>query len=745
MNGRQIRRTNLAFVIALLALVVALLPIASVASAGAGTAERPAAEPAPVPSLEPAATARLWRKLVAARRDHERVEAGCRPLRGIFYAATDFLRLATKLAASASPCAQYYVSIPPIVGDKTQLRRDQAWRVRALGPNFHALAEIHYATWTKWVANTGSSWYTAGVTARQRMAAAGYDVTRGDSWVVNEASTAVRKGTGNARANLLELLRGLYEGDGSTHARGALFIVGVGQQASDVSLYQTNLQNWLSDSDFWTRAETYVSDWSQEVYGDVRNWAVPGVTTSDRRDHLNDYLQHEIVLAGAGPAPIETARNYLQTAYSPLANAAWERETGYGWTKVPFDLMANYVSAQVAALRFFSSSTSQIQDHWGFAWAPRNASAYSPTDFANKTGFILDRLGAAVRDSADAVDPEDPGSAACGPAGENTWCIGDLEGASLTDAWKSFRVWTQPLLTFASAPQTIPAGTPSSPMSLALTSASGAPITARTALTVTLTSDSAAGTFSTSPDGPWSPTLSLPIARGAGASAAFYYLDTLAGSHLLTAAAVGATSGTQTVTVTPGPLASLAITPRGATARTRSTQRFQVVARDAYGNTVPVSVTWSLAPESLGILTPRSGDTTTFTARRALGRGTVTAAVETESGSLSASAGLRVTPARLELSSITYQGGKRTALITVRVVDVAGHPISRAAVSILVRRAGRLHFAARATTGAAGKARFKVPVRKGGCFVTGVRRVSAAGFVWDGRVPRNHYCRPRST
>ncbi len=78
----------------------------------------------------------------------------------------------------ASPCAEYYVSVPPLVADKTQFRRDQASRIRALGPNFHAMAEIHFTTWSRWVACTGSSWYAAGVTARERMAEAGYDVAR---------------------------------------------------------------------------------------------------------------------------------------------------------------------------------------------------------------------------------------------------------------------------------------------------------------------------------------------------------------------------------------------------------------------------------------------------------------------------------------------------------------------------------------------------------------------------------------
>ena len=84
-----------------------------------------------------------------------RSQAACRPLRAVFYAASDWLRLATKLAAARSACAEYYVSVPPLVADKTTFRRDQASRIRALGPSFHAMAEIHFTTWSRWVASTG--------------------------------------------------------------------------------------------------------------------------------------------------------------------------------------------------------------------------------------------------------------------------------------------------------------------------------------------------------------------------------------------------------------------------------------------------------------------------------------------------------------------------------------------------------------------------------------------------------------
>ena len=202
--------------------------------------------------------------------------AECRPLRAVFYAPTDWRRLATKLAASPSPCAQYYVSVPPI-GDKTQQRGDEAWRIRALGPSFHALAEISVNGWTAWVASTGRSWYEAGVEARRRMVAAGYDVTLGDTWALNELSSAVRQGTGNARANMRAFLNGLHDGDGTLPAvRGTVFIAGIGQATTDLSLYQARLQDWYEDSAFWSDVSRFVADWSQEVYGDVRHYAVPG-------------------------------------------------------------------------------------------------------------------------------------------------------------------------------------------------------------------------------------------------------------------------------------------------------------------------------------------------------------------------------------------------------------------------------------------------------------------------------------
>src|SRR5579862_7905157 len=161
-----------------LAIVVAA--VAAAVSAPAGQASGRDATPI-VPSLTPAATNKLWRELVARPRiAHGRAQAPCRPLRGIFYAQTDWLRLATLLAAQPSPCAQYYISVPPLAASKTTLRSGEPAKIRALGPNFHALAEINWNGWSTWVTQNHETWYDAGVQARKQMAAAGFDVAAGD-------------------------------------------------------------------------------------------------------------------------------------------------------------------------------------------------------------------------------------------------------------------------------------------------------------------------------------------------------------------------------------------------------------------------------------------------------------------------------------------------------------------------------------------------------------------------------------
>jgi hypothetical protein len=494
----------------------------------------------PVPSLEPAATQRHWSRLVRTRRPFA-TTADCRPVRAVFYAATDWLRLATRLAASASPCAHYYISIPPLAASKTQPRGDQAWRIRALGPSFHAMAEIHMAAWSGWVAQGEGSWHDAGQEARRRMADAGYDVALGDAWAVNEFSSAVRRGDGSARANAREFVRGLSEGAALPDVRGAVFVVGIGQGTLDLSTYKAHLQDWLTDAPFWQSMAAYVEDWAQELYGDVRNYAVPGSDLASKRDALNLYLQHELTLARVGAEASGAARSFLEAAYSPLANAAWQWDTAFGWTAAGADQMQHFVSGQTYALRHADAAAGRSRDHWGFAWAPRNGSALPAGEFTAQTGAILDRLSAAIRDSASG----EPGIGACGGG----WCAGELAGAWFNGAWSTFSVWTPRTFVFATPPQTLGPGVPSAPISVQLQT-QGAVETTAVPLGVTLSSTSPSGVFGPGPGGPWTPTLTVAIPAGSSTSASFYYLDPVPGTATLIASAPDVLSGTQTLVIT---------------------------------------------------------------------------------------------------------------------------------------------------------------------------------------------------
>jgi hypothetical protein len=676
-----------------------------------------------VPSLDPDATAAEWKTLARQRPLNLETQATCRPLRAVFYAASDWLRLATKLAAAPSPCADYYVSVPPLVADKTTFRRDQAWRIRALGPNFHAMAEIHFATWNRWVQSTGNSWHAAGVTARERMAAAGYDVALGDTWALNELTSAVRRGDGNARANIREFVRGLYEGDGSRPTRGAALVIGFGQRTANVSVYQSTLQGWLADSAFWEDMARYVSDWSQEVYGDLRAHAVTGSDVPTRREHLNDYLQHKLVLSGAGPAEIEPARAYLRDSYSALANGAWPRETAWGWTMVPFEQMGAYVAAQVDAMRYFSAAAGQARDHWGFAWAPRNTTGLSNDDFATQTGQILDRLAASIRDSSGGVDPETQSTGACG-AGD-ALCAVDLAEAAHNGAWRSFRAWAQSTLSIGPVtPVSIVAGAASPPFELSVATAVARPVT------VTLRSSSPAGAFATSSVGPW--TSSLAVTVSPGAPSAFHYRDTRAGQATLTATAPGTTQATRAVTVLAGAATRLAVTPRSHEVNARGEVTFTGAATDAFGNATPGSITWSVTPPTLGAFVRRTDGSVTFRTGRVLGTGTVTAA----QGTLNGSATVVVRPAGLRIAPITF----RRAQATLATVDAQRRPVSQATLVVVVQRDGRRVSRTRVVTGAAGKARVRLPAQPG-CYTVAVTRATAPGFVWNGRSPRGRLCR----
>jgi hypothetical protein len=663
-----------------------------------------------VPSLTPAATDRLWRELVTHREHAPRAAVDdCRPARVVVYAQTDWLRAATLLAQNASPCAEYYVSVPPIATNKSQPRAGQAAKIRALGPNFHALAEISWNGWNQWVTSNQSNWSQAGIVARQRMAAAGYDVATGDTWALNELTTAVRKNTGASRQNVRDFLRGLYTGDGTTpQAKGVVFAIGTGQTGFDPSAYKATLESWYQDAGFWGDVGAYVSDFGQEVYGDVRAYAVDGAAPQQRRDALVQYLAAPLTLARAAPGG-SAATAILDGVDLPLGSAAWAWRSAYGWTQVPVEQMEDYVSAQVYAQRALSSSIGAPVDRIGFAWSPSNTLALAGGDFTRQSATLLQRLGQAIRDSAATVDPADPGIGACGPAGQPSWCTTVIGGAAFTPAWADFATWTPSTVAFTSQPFGVAAGAPSPPLTLQLQTGTTA-TSATVATTIVLTSSSTQGTFATAPTGPWSPTLTLTLQPGQG-TATFYYEDTLAGTPTVTATVPGQPGATQTETVSPGAPVSLTVTAPSRSVLQTGRLSVAGTAKDQYGNSFPVTPSWSVVPAVLGTVVTADG-AATFVPGHAGGRGRIVATVGGVTGQLPVNVVLP--PPRVVSATSRFVAGHLVATVVVRRGTLPGR-----GVALTVR------------------------VRKGSSQVALVhgRTDSSGRFVWrsKGKLHRGHY------
>ena len=382
-----------------------------------------------------------------------RAATECIPVDVVIYAPTDWVRFAQKMRANMSSCANYYISIPPVATDKTRPRGpNQAPQIRALGPNFHAVNEVNVAaatSWKDWVANGNGSWYDAGVEARRRMddpTMGNFDPAAGDIWAVNELSSAVRQGTGPSRQNMRDFVHGLYDGSGGPPVKGIVWVSGIGQGLTFFDTYKANVKSWLGDTGWWADMSQYVRFYSQEVYGRIDRWAVPGTTAQDRLVPLADYLEHYANLSAAGSydATNDAAAPYLATADAPIGNAAWSA-TAYEWPTPAVDstLAASYAAVQVYAFRH--EQDGRPSQSFGFAWQPTNPGLVTG-DFNSRTAAILDRIAAAIH-SSDAPSA-DPGIGACGT--DLSWCTGDLAGSAFNTGWLIFHDWTQPRASAAS-------------------------------------------------------------------------------------------------------------------------------------------------------------------------------------------------------------------------------------------------------------------------------------------------------
>jgi len=359
-----------------------------------------------------------------------RADAACLQTKAVFY-TTDTQVLARTLAGNRSDCADYSISITPIVsGPLTGEPRGGAalTTVHAQGSRFHALAELRPRAWTAYAAANG--WYETGVKLHDDMLAVGYDPAAGDTWAVNEVgapsnatfSTDVFNDVDGARDNFRAFLRGLYTGSSGPPLPGLVFAADAAQLAPNVADYAEKLAAWYADTPFWEDMQRYVSTWAQETYADARAWGVAGSPLGERTAYLNDYFLHGLRVAQEGNDATAAARAFLTEAYTPLANASYPYRgpdpitgIGFGYTDIGLTGMQAFISAQTYALR------SSLGTRLGFAVVPVPGSGTGPP--------VEARVAAAIRDSeTDAIG-------ACTAPGES--CDFDVVDAAFTDSWKA--------------------------------------------------------------------------------------------------------------------------------------------------------------------------------------------------------------------------------------------------------------------------------------------------------------------
>ena len=167
------------------------------------------------------------------------------------------------------------------------------------------------------------------------MVTAGFDVSNGDTWAINEVGTPsgaqmatdVFNNVDDSRLHLEQFVDGLYTGEpGMPAAPGLIFVANPTQITTDLAAYKHGLDSWYQDAGFWTALNGKVRFWAQETYADSRSWGVAGSTLADRTAHLEDYFQHGERFAQADRKASAAARDFIASTYTPVGNSA------YAWT-----------------------------------------------------------------------------------------------------------------------------------------------------------------------------------------------------------------------------------------------------------------------------------------------------------------------------------------------------------------------------------------------------------------------------
>lgn len=364
-----------------------------------------------------------------------------------FYTASDWVRLGQKLLANASPCADYYITIPGLAADKTRLRCPQDDLIRALGPRFHPVAEFHFADRRAWWRSVpGRTPADAAHEFLARVRDCGYDFTRGETWSLNELHSGIAANNPGARDDMRMVLNTLHAGlPEMPSSRGIVWVIGVGQQTQNLSVYKARLQEWFQDAPFWEDMARDVSVWGQETYPNMLFWGNADTSRNDRTRNLSLFLEHPLLLAEAGPPTVGTALAFLEQTYVPLASAAWPYRSGFGNTFFSDLEMKRFISEQTFAVKHFSQSRPHAAPdaRFAMAWAPNSqcgAELCMPASaFSQRTAGILERLASAIRESYEQGGGSQAGS--CGPPGDHSWCEADIPGADFNPRWLTFPDW----------------------------------------------------------------------------------------------------------------------------------------------------------------------------------------------------------------------------------------------------------------------------------------------------------------
>jgi hypothetical protein len=164
-------------------------------------------------------------------------------------------------------------------------------------------------------------------------------------------------------------------------------------------------------------------------------------------------------------------------------------------------------------------------------------------------------------------------------------------------------------------------------------------------------------------------------------------LGSVVGAQTFTASVTGLTSVTFSVTATSGSLAIITVTPNQVTLLTNSTQQFTAVGKDAGGNAVAITPTWSVVAGGGAI-----NSTGLFTAGTVAG--TFSNTVQATSGIISGTATVNVVLGpviALSPTTVTFNGsasGSNPAAQTVSVTNGGGGTLSGVGVGTITYGAG---------------------------------------------------------